>query len=146
MTFEQFYDKALICAVSQKEEEKYLAIKYLNEAIKSLPYNANDIFGKDTYKFHLAKFMVGIAKHLNGEELLDSEYKAASSYLARENLYNTTIRNHIVDIWLKSIKFDLLMGELQNMRDKIGEGKEQLQFIEEVVEIATKYLPEKTIE
>lgn len=95
-------------------------------------------------------FLIAIAKIINSESLNEEENKDLLKINSYETFHYSPkkegyyLREYIQTILLKSIKFDLFMGELQNIQGRLNEGKEQLLLMENIVEIATKYLPEKT--
>lgn len=141
MTFDELYQKALLCAASLDEQTRYLSIKYLNQAISKRPNGS--LPSPNTLKF-----LVAMTKVLNDEKLAKEDEEILDKVNSLDKVsYNQTfgkpyLRNHIAEIWVKSIKFDLLMEELQNMQEKLNYSKEQLDLMGNIVEIASKYLPE----
>jgi hypothetical protein len=133
MTSKEYYQKALVCAASPDPDVRYLSIKYLRQAIAN-----------PTHESYLSDntilFLVAIAKTLNNEPLNEGDI----DILKKVNYghYRGSIKDHIAEIWVKSIKFDLLMNELQTMQQKLDCGKEQMEMMESIIGIASKYLLE----
>lgn len=145
MTFEELYQEALTSAASPNEKTRYLSIKYLNQALSARRNGENP-------SENTLKFLIALAKTHNEEKLSEEDKEILGKVNSYDKIsYSETygkpyIRNHITEIWIKSIKFDLLMGELQNIQEKLSYSKEQLELMENIVQIASKYLPERTID